>query len=1765
MDKVAEDSKPLEQEKLDVAENLPKPSESSVIPMETTPIETKQPDNMSSTATTVTTSSESILSEVEKMTTSSEIAQSHTLENKQEPELMSQLPDKEKDIPMDIGCPVSSTADMEQSVFKTLESAVESSHKTAPSQLHDVPMEEKDTNLLVSLSITSSVSASSVTIPVNTTATIQPQQKSIFSSLFPSPVAPLSKLVEPVKVEKPESPLILGSGQTLQTVPEQHTEVSPIEDKTMEVEPAIPSTDDGKVSSPAPKTVTPASSSEIINGSSEGKAVASMIDSPAPDPTIDPNIGKTDPLMVPVTESASTSTPAMQDVPMTVPVGKEIKTEVKHPPIATKTMKREQRKTSTSSPTVPGGETRKTQRAKSSSTSPGGGKSKKKRPPPKETDNRNDFYCWVCHKEGEVLCCELCPRVFHAKCLSMTEEPEGDWFCPECEKITEAECKETQSRAMSMLTIDQFSLLLKYVIQRMKLPMSEPFHEPVDTKIFTDYYDYVFHPMDLSTIEKSVKKRKYGCPEAFILDFKWVIHNCIIYNSQQSKLTQTAKAMLKVAERELNEIEVCPECYLNSCRKRENWFCEPCKELHPLVWAKLQGFPHWPAKALRIEKGMVDVRFFGQHDRAWIPLSGCYLISKELPLPVKNKKKSKGPGMKGGLDGAMQEMQGYIENIKKITGEFEFAPPRTLLTHCDLYRKTMSSGQAGKQQAELEAKGAIGTSTSRTDSGTGIKAKVELKDMKDPTKLRGPGSTTPKKGKMVTTSGEHPNRPFATKKKKASMEFLNKTIESCKASLGIEKIQDVKMNSGSEETTSSSDDDDNDNEEGKEKIDDTKSAKDTPSTSTAKPSAAPEDDDSDAELVIDLGDMDDTTNADANKAGEGKSNEVISKKRKNDDGTKPLKSILLNSAKPTEKEDRKKMLAKALSEKIATGKRKHGVEDSPSGASPSTKIRRTHEDRRSGSPIELIQKSLPGKSGLKDKEKKKSHSGKYLEKDGSGKVKSGILKSSESGLQRKDSYPSEKRFPDSSKHKHKDGAQKLGSKKPPDKSGKLDKSYVPTGADTRKLFNGGRIPRKNPSTNIGDEEQISNKDPNDDNNMETNQIHETRRSLEQAPSNPHSNGPRHVGAGLNRQLSLEQSRKSIDENTAMENLKKYSDKVMDTVQKVFYEMYTDMMVPMRNAGNESNNAATATAMHEVAQMRLELERLKWMHEQEIAELKHNHDLTVAEIRQSLEYEKKQLLLDAKVQAEEAKIRAVDEAKRKQWCAYCNKEAIFYCCWNTSYCDYPCQQKHWPQHMNTCTQARESGGGASTAGGTQAMETSLSPPSSTGKVSTLSSKPISTNVSTSSTQLTAKPTSMFVSPGRATITISASPGHLSRLTSGSKQTLILPPSVSASKPSFTSTDRGPSKIIPLSIEPKPKTTSQTISEEISDKTMAPVQQKSGLAISAIGARLMAAKQRTNIKDPIASKPTKTVISKRDSPVITEDKKQKTSDHVKTTLDSPLSPGANPPSPKDPVSSLKTISKVGQKSEDITSVSKETKSSDENLDTEKPKLPIVSSSEQTAVQMSSSAAPVLAVSMATTSKPQIKGSTKPYSAIFSSPSAVASLIADMGTPLSSTLSSPESSSSFSDTPEKKPDVSKVQLSFAGSAFTKVVPDVNKPIPIQSSKDEKPSTANLTSKIASVPTDTSLTTFKPIDDKNTVESANTKVDEKPTETVPLVAPVLADSYLSNLQKTLVEKIGTSPIPPIVPDSLPPTAGNDDNKDLNIETKNPDTDELMEVKSSG
>ncbi|KAL3283563.1 hypothetical protein HHI36_006702 [Cryptolaemus montrouzieri] len=49
---------------------------------------------------------------------------------------------------------------------------------------------------------------------------------------------------------------------------------------------------------------------------------------------------------------------------------------------------------------------------------------------------------------------------------------------------------------------------------------------------------------------------------------------------------------------------------------------------------------------------------------------------------------------------------------------------------------------------------------------------------------------------------------------------------------------------------------------------------------------------------------------------------------------------------------------------------------------------------------------------------------------------------------------------------------------------------------------------------------------------------------------------------------------------------------------------------------------------------------------------------------------------------------ISETKRKQWCYYCEQDAIYHCCWNTAYCSTTCQQEHWQaEHKINCRRKR----------------------------------------------------------------------------------------------------------------------------------------------------------------------------------------------------------------------------------------------------------------------------------------------------------------------------------------------------------------------------------------------------------------------------------------------------------------------------------------------
>ncbi|XP_023367709.1 protein kinase C-binding protein 1 isoform X3 [Otolemur garnettii] len=855
-------------------------------------------------------------------------------------------------------------------------------------------------------------------------------------------------------------------------------------------------------------------------------------------------------------------------------------------------------------------------------------------------DGRNDFYCWVCHREGQVLCCELCPRVYHAKCLRLTSEPEGDWFCPECEKITVAECIETQSKAMTMLNIEQLSYLLKFAIQKMKQPGTDAFQKPVPLEQHPDYAEYIFHPMDLCTLEKNAKKRMYGCTEAFLADAKWILHNCIIYNGGNHKLTQIAKVVIKICEHEMNEIEVCPECYLAACQKRDNWFCEPCSNPHPLVWAKLKGFPFWPAKALRDKDGQVDARFFGQHDRAWVPINNCYLMSKEIPFSVKKTKSI--------FNSAMQEMEVYVENIRRKFGVFNYSPFRTPYTPNSQYQMLLDPTNPSAGTAKIDKQEKIKLNFDMTASpkilmgkpmlsgGTG--RRISLSDMP-----RSP---------MSTNSSVHTGSDVEqdTEKKPTSSHF----------SASEESLDFLDKSTASPTST---------------KTGQAGSLPDSPKPFSPQPSTpvtTKTDKTSTTGSILNLNLDRSKAEMDLKELSESVQQQaapvpLISPKRQ-------IRSRFQLNLDKTIESCKAQLGINEISEDVYTAVEHSDSEDSDKSDSSDSEYISDDEQKPKNEPEDTEDKE----GSQVDKEpsavKKKPKPGNPVEikeelkspSPTNEKVDLGPVKDKASPEPEKDFSEKTKPSPHPTKDKLK-GKDETDS--PTVHLGLDSDSESELVIDLGEDHSGreGRKNKKEPKEPSPKQDAVQQKEITQSPSTSTITL---VTSTQSSPLVTSSGSTSTLAASVTTDLPIATASADVAADIA-----KYTSKMMDAIKGTMTEIYNDL----------SKNT-TGSTIAEIRRLRIEIEKLQWLHQQELSEMKHNLELTMAEMRQSLEQERDRLIAEVKKQLELEKQQAVDETKKKQWCANCKKEAIFYCCWNTSYCDYPCQQAHWPEHMKSCTQS-----------------------------------------------------------------------------------------------------------------------------------------------------------------------------------------------------------------------------------------------------------------------------------------------------------------------------------------------------------------------------------------------------------------------------------------------------------------------------------------------
>ncbi|KAK2723856.1 hypothetical protein QYM36_002267 [Artemia franciscana] len=285
-----------------------------------------------------------------------------------------------------------------------------------------------------------------------------------------------------------------------------------------------------------------------------------------------------------------------------------------------------------------------------------------------EKTKKNDSYCWFCHKSGNInFKCSSCLKSCHTKCFPVEDkigkestQSAMSESCPDCEK---------ERAEVSPYSSSQLQESFTYLTQRtFSIVGYGHLSEIVENNIKMNL-DCLVNPVTFSVIEEKVQKQNYSSCFEIVDDFNWVLHNMTIIGLVGE--LKMAKIIQKTAKRESFEIQTCLECYNRANTMQENWFVEPCERPHLLVWARLKGYPFWPAKAMRHIAKKVDVRFFGAHDRAWVPAKDIFLYSRDIPQqPAKNKRSQN-------LEECIDEIEEHIVRLKKKFGGFAYRLNRT--------------------------------------------------------------------------------------------------------------------------------------------------------------------------------------------------------------------------------------------------------------------------------------------------------------------------------------------------------------------------------------------------------------------------------------------------------------------------------------------------------------------------------------------------------------------------------------------------------------------------------------------------------------------------------------------------------------------------------------------------------------------------------------------------------------------------------------------------------------------------------------------------------------------------------------------------------------------------------------------------------------------------------------------------------------------------------------------------------------------------------
>ena len=161
-----------------------------------------------------------------------------------------------------------------------------------------------------------------------------------------------------------------------------------------------------------------------------------------------------------------------------------------------------------------------------------------------------------------------------------------------------------------------------------------------------------------------------------ILDFADDVLSIAVRYDIQYEATKSDqnRELRDITEEVSNEIsddvdlaKTCVDCVFNHHLKErgdhDNGFVKVCRQPHALVWAKIDGFDHWPAKVLNAdpERRLVELFWFGTHTiTADVPYDKCRPMTRRYLWSMDNLKEETK------LKKSIKECKLYVKNLMVI-------------------------------------------------------------------------------------------------------------------------------------------------------------------------------------------------------------------------------------------------------------------------------------------------------------------------------------------------------------------------------------------------------------------------------------------------------------------------------------------------------------------------------------------------------------------------------------------------------------------------------------------------------------------------------------------------------------------------------------------------------------------------------------------------------------------------------------------------------------------------------------------------------------------------------------------------------------------------------------------------------------------------------------------------------------------------------------------------------------------------------------------